>query len=133
MNTIAYLPGTEINTVGTVERLHFTDLFNTTYIVDDTPYSNEDIKDKILSEKEVITNKLFDLLQRKQDFAFKFLTKMALKTQSIPLINSLNHNVEHLQNLLNKESFSWSSYSNYSEAKTYLKKFLFNYYTRTIE
>ena len=133
MNTISYLPGTEINTVGTVERLYFIDLFNTTYIVDETQYSDEDIKEKILSEKEVITNKLFDLLQKIKDFAFKFLTKMALKTQNIPLINSLNENLEHLQNLLDKEYFTWTSYSNYNEAQKHLKKFLFNYYTKTID
>ena len=133
MKNLEFLPGTEINTIGKVQRLHFTDLFEANYIIDENAYTKEDIVDEVLARKEVITEKLFNLLQKNKDFAFKFMTKMALKTQNIPLINSLNSKVEHLENLINKEYFTWASYSNYSEAKTYLKKFLFSYYTKTID
>ena len=133
MNTIEFLPGTAINKIGTVNKLHFTDLFNSTYIIDDNQYTNDEIRERILDEKEILIKKLFSLLQKNKDFAFKFLTKMALKTQNIPLINSLNLKIEHLQTLLNKEYFNWSSYSNYSEAKTYLKSFLYSYFTQKID
>ncbi len=133
MRNIEFLPGTTINQLGTVERLHFTDLFEAYYVINENKFSVNDIQDEIFKSKEDLVNRLLILLDINPNIAFKFLTKIMLKTKNIPLINVLNSKHIELKSTLNGTDFNFNSYRDYNLIKRILKSFLFTYYTKKID
>ncbi len=133
MNTIEFLPGTTINKIGTVERLHFNDLFEAKYIINENCFSASEIKEEIINSKEQLLNRLLFLIKENPNLVFKFLTKIMLKTKNIPLINVLNSQHIELKSTLNSIGFDIETYRDYATIKRGLKNFLFTYYTKKID
>lgn len=133
MNKIEFLPGTTINTLGTVERLHFNDLFDTQYVINETCFSASEIKNEIINTKDALLNRLLFLLKENPTIAFKFLTKIMLKTKNIPLINILNSQHIELKSTLNSIGFDIENYRDYAKLKRCLQNFLFTYYTKKLD
>ncbi len=129
MNTLEFLPGTEVKNVGTIKGLHFTDLFDMSYVVDDNVLSENDIKSQIIGSKEKLFERQFNLIQRNEKLFFKYLNKLMMSTKSIPLINVLNQKIIEIKSEIRHLDFDWENYTDHNSIKTKLKDFLVIYYT----